>query len=254
MRPGAGSAVRVLFAKNGPSWVALANPDLAAPYELADIEWTITFDGRDLGRVRTTDPGFDSDYPWTFPRDYRLTVIPDQPLPSIANARQEFGAWCYQPEVRPLVVNSHLNFHDPDEWKPFAIGDGYRELLYDAYMGALGEVPKCYNLPDDHELSAVDLAIHKAYRDAAGRQLVALRLLPNGEWCDDGYGISPIIWFSIADTVRHVGGNLELIDAGDYDGDGESEIIFWHSGYNQDGYMILYDGLRWSANYHWSYH
>ncbi len=245
--------VRALFARSGSSWISLVDQDIAASYDMGQVDWTVTFDGRTLGTVRTIDAGI-PDRSFRYDRDYRLTVVEDQTLPTIANRREEFGGWCEVPDARPLVVNSHSNFHDPDGWEPFAIGDGYRELLYDAYMGALGEVPRCYNLPDDHELSAVDLAIHKAYRDAAGRQLVALRLLPNGEWCDDGYGISPIVWFAIADTFRHVGNDLELIDAGDYDGDGESEIIFWHSAYNQDGYMILYDGLRWSANYHWGYH
>ncbi len=38
-----------------------------------------------------------------------------------------------------------------------------------------------------------------------------------------------------------LGEGLWLVDAGDYDGDGRSEVIFWFSGYNRDGYVLFTD-------------
>ena len=46
---------------------------------------------------------------------------------------------------------------------------------------------------------------------------------------------------------------MELIDAGDYDNDGKSELLFWYSGYNRDGYILIYDDFRKSAEYIWGY-
>ena len=248
-------AVRALFARSGSSWISLVDREIAAGYDMGQMEWTVTFDGRTLGTVRTVDPGVPDDRSFRYDRDYRLAIIDDQPLPTIANRREEFGGWCDTPDVRPLVVNAQSRSADPDQWKPFAIGNGYRELLLDRFLQAFDEPIECSNLPAGYEFSARDLVIHKSYRDAAGRLLVALRLLPNGDRCDAGWDlVSPVAWFSIAETVRHVGNDLTLIDAGDYDNDGESEILFWYAGYNQDGYIILYDGLRWQSNYHWGYH
>jgi hypothetical protein len=51
-----------------------------------------------------------------------------------------------------------------------------------------------------------------------------------------------------------LGSELSLVDAGDYDADGESELLFWYSGYNQDGYTLLFDGLRKQVSYRWKYH
>jgi hypothetical protein len=47
---------------------------------------------------------------------------------------------------------------------------------------------------------------------------------------------------------------MALIDAGDYDGDGKSELVFALSGYNYGGYQIFYDGLKKSATFDFSYH
>ena len=254
---GEGPGVRALFARSGTSWISLVEPDVAASYDLGHMDWTVSFDGRPLGTVRTLDPGIPKDPRSFHDRDYRLMIDAGQPLPSISNGREEFGGWCDVPEARPLVVNSQPRATDPDQWKPVTIADGYRDLLFDRFVQAFDEPFECSNLPSDHEFTGDDLIIQKSYQDNRGRLLVALRLFPNGTGCESAYELVSyltVAWFSIADTVRHVGNGLELIDAGDYDNDGESEILFWYSAYNQDGYTILYDGLRWQSNYHWGYH
>jgi hypothetical protein len=47
---------------------------------------------------------------------------------------------------------------------------------------------------------------------------------------------------------------MDLLDAGDYDGDGRSEVLFWSSGEDVDGYVLMYDGFTKSAEFKWSYH
>jgi hypothetical protein len=62
-------------------------------------------------------------------------------------------------------------------------------------------------------------------------------------------------WFLLHDAQADlIGTGMELVDAGDYDGDGRSEVLFWKSGYNRDGYLLVFDGLRQKAEYTWSYH
>lgn len=45
-----------------------------------------------------------------------------------------------------------------------------------------------------------------------------------------------------------------LVDAGDYDGDGKSEILFWFERYNRDGYVLFYDKCSKFDEFTWPYH
>jgi len=47
---------------------------------------------------------------------------------------------------------------------------------------------------------------------------------------------------------------IMLVDAGDYDGDGDSEVIFWVSRYNHDGYVLFYKQLSRFVEFSWGYH
>lgn len=60
--------------------------------------------------------------------------------------------------------------------------------------------------------------------------------------------------FAVTTCARFIARGLTLIDAGDYDGDGASELVFWYSGYNSDGYVLLRADLRRRVEYLWSYH
>ena len=55
-------------------------------------------------------------------------------------------------------------------------------------------------------------------------------------------------------TVRFVSSSLALIDAGDYDGDGGSEVVFLKTGYDYDAYILLYARLAKQAEFGWTYH
>jgi hypothetical protein len=61
-------------------------------------------------------------------------------------------------------------------------------------------------------------------------------------------------FFLSGDGVRYLGSGLSLVDAGDYDADGAAEVLFWSTGYNDDGYVLFYDGLSRHAEFFWSYH
>jgi len=54
-------------------------------------------------------------------------------------------------------------------------------------------------------------------------------------------------------VIEFLGREMRLVDAGDFDADGQSDLLFWHSGYNENGYVLLYDDPRCEAEYTWSY-
>ena len=63
-------------------------------------------------------------------------------------------------------------------------------------------------------------------------------------------------WFAVApdQQVRFLDTSGWLIDAGDYDNDGRSELVFAVGGYNRDGYRLFYDDFKRSATFEFSYH
>lgn len=63
-------------------------------------------------------------------------------------------------------------------------------------------------------------------------------------------------WFFV-DENKHVGfldSGMWLVDAGDYDNDGRSELIFSISRDNEGGYEIWYDDFRKHATFKFHYH
>lgn len=56
-------------------------------------------------------------------------------------------------------------------------------------------------------------------------------------------------------TFRRVVGFLELLDAGDYDDDGKSKVIFFLTQpEDTDGYVLFYDDFKKQVENTWTYH
>ena len=45
-----------------------------------------------------------------------------------------------------------------------------------------------------------------------------------------------------------------LVDAGDYDNDGKSEVLFSIAGYDRGGYELFYDDFQKHASFEFGYH
>lgn len=251
-------AVRVLFTKAGVDWIPLDTRAASKALDLRDVLWTVAFDGRSLGSIRTTDPGFTTQYEWTYPRDRLLEVRRDQNIPKISNSKRLFGGWCGSPIDRPLALVTPANYRDPDAWKPFSPGPSYRQMLFKEFKRAAGSAVRC---PRDTEkpvpfaYTANNVVIESGYQDQQGRKLVSLHLDHRLNKCDGPSGAEwATQWFLITSEAQALGSGLELVDAGDYDADGKSEVLFWYSGYDKDGYTLFYDGFRRHADFRWIYH
>jgi hypothetical protein len=156
------------------------------------------------------------------------------------------------------VLVTPANFRDPDKWTAFSPAASVRDRLFREFKKVAGSADRC---PKDPEKSipfaytAANVVVDAAYRDRAGRVLIALQLdarlnscdgLPGDEWSAH--------WFLLDNGIHVLGVSLELVDAGDYDADGKSEVLFWSSGYNEDGYVLFYDGFARHEDFFWSYH
>lgn len=250
-------AVRVLFAKDLEGWTSLASGwvgQLSFP-----TSWTVAFDGGSLGRVTTSDPGWQSEYPWTYPRDRLLELVGG--VPAMPNRKQLFGGWCEPPAHRPLVVVSQPNVADPAGWERHDAPSNVSTQVFPSFKAKAGRQVICPDEPDkfvDFQYSAKDLTVLAAYKDRRGRVLIAVSLDPKLNECDGPADPAwDPNWFVIpagGSQPVFLADGLWLVDAGDYDDDGRSELLFWFSGYNRDGYVLFADELATRVDYLWSYH
>jgi hypothetical protein len=254
-QPEKGRSVRVLFTKQDSEWRALAerNPIIDS---LAH-EWTIAFDGKSLGPLKTKDPGWRSEWSSTYARD-RLLAVEGNPPPSVANRQKLFEGWCDAPTHRPLVVVSRPNFKDPDVWKPQPSTRADRDRVFAAFQAHAGKVMTCPTDPEKWvplRYSANDLVVRRHYKDSHGRHLIGVKLNSRLNTCDGPPDVAWWeTWFLVSNRVVHLGQGLSLVDAGDYDDDGHSELLFWYSGYNNDGYVLFESSLARRVDYLWNYH
>ena len=97
----------------------------------------------------------------------------------------------------------------------------------------------------------------KAYSSNGGWSLVELNL--TGYACDgveeDG-GPFNGQWFVVDPKYRprFLGTNMWLVDAGDYDRSGHSELLFAINGYNRAGYRLFYRNFTQSAEFSFTFH
>ncbi len=252
-----GIAVRALFSKNDSEWKALGNResfDRAIP---GAMDWTIAFDGRNLGILRTTAsrPNVAADW---FDRDMLLELAAAQQPPHIANVKMRFVGWCEAPPDRPLVLVNGANFRDPEVWKPFAPSASLREILFPAFRRAADSVYFCPKDPEKavlFEYTWRDLKIVTGYRNRIGRTVIAVELDPRAWTCDSMRDPDwDMHWFLLDEPPVLLGRSLELVDAGDYDADGKSEILFWHSGDDEDGYTLFAADFKKRIDRWWNYH
>jgi hypothetical protein len=104
-----------------------------------------------------------------------------------------------------------------------------------------------------------DLWVTSAHGSNQGSFLVETEIKRGAcdEYIDDRDDPFADQWFFVSKdlTFRRPGGFLELLDAGDYDGDRKSEVIFFLTQPEEtDGYVLFYDDFQKQVENTWTYH
>jgi hypothetical protein len=255
--------VRVIFQKNADVWQTFQSDcddqaclkAVASTYP-SETKWTIAFDGRNLGQVVSHAP---SDFRW-YSDIGQQTIISTNPVPTAGTRSAEFGGYTEASVYRPLIANSKGYFADPDRWKPFVPSSAVATLLQQAFRK---KFPKLCRISQTNQSKLEEFSyrneevkIVKAYASRLGSMVARLHL--EAVDCQDteaGFDIDDP-WFvaDAAKVVKYLDSGMWLVDAGDYDNDGSSELIFSINRENEGGYEIWYENFKKHSTFKFGYH
>jgi hypothetical protein len=159
-----------------------------------------------------------------------------------------------------LVTNSQPYFNDPESWKPSRLSADLLRLLRQQFRR---QFPRFCKLGRDRTslepFSYGDNNIEVVAAYGSKKGWTAARLHLGGAIdCSDteaGFEIDDK-WFVVdpKQSVCYLDEGMWLVDAGDYDNDGQSEVIFSIDRYDQGGYELFYDDFKKRATFQFSYH
>jgi len=220
------------------------------------VTWTITLDGKSRGRLKSALPDR-----WLSYSHIGVQLIrPGSAVPRFGKPTADFEPFdADAPVYRPVVLVSQPRVsqsprpevRDRQKWKPAKLGNG-------DLTRALADFRRQINAEDPRlQFGDGDVRPGKAYRSAAGEVLFDVAIRGRKPPADEvpGPAWRPH-WFVTngSDPIRFLGSEMALIDAGDYDNDGQSEVVFMKVGHNFTGYVLFFDDFRQSVEFGWSYH
>jgi hypothetical protein len=254
--------VRVVFRSDGTHWIAFPSnclnqkclKSIAAQFPHR-VEWTVTFRGQEIGHVLSQTPAVFDFYSTVGQQNIVGTAEP----PTIGAPSADFAGFIGEPVYRPLVAISQSHYRDRETWQTTQLSPELASAIREAFRKRFPHVTNCTKQDIEHAVpwrySDANIRIPGAY--ASNRRWLIAEVALTGYQCD-GPSDEPFSyqWFVVTpkQQVRFLGSGMWFVDAGDYGGDGKTELVFSIGGYNRDGYKLLYDDFKQSAVFEFTYH
>lgn len=245
-------ALRIMFYKKGTDWQAFPSKcenqsclkTLSKAYP-ASVDWTIAFDGKNLGKVTGRTRQEFASYAEAGRQD-----IVNGKIPAIGQKTGDFaGVWDVA-VFRPLVIISQPYFKDPESWKPLPLPSALLRRLRAEFRKrdpSLCRLNSTDDIKNPWKYSDTKIQVARAYGSTKGWRLVGLHLDNVRDCGDEEAGDQiPDPWFIVSpqNAITFLDEGVMLVDAGDYDNDGKSELLFVINRFNDAGYELFSDDFE----------
>ncbi len=188
-----------------------------------------------------------------------------EPLPSSALLPRgsKFLGWTGCEVRRPIVLTTSKPQKGKENWEKIQSSFTPNQEFVDKINNFSTKLYTCKDERDENGVTLkavirIDmLETVEELRSDKGDRLIAIRFREDACVADNTLEFEDsIYWFlrKANSSLKFVGQGLALIDMADYDLDGNTEFLFWHNGYNLNGYRILWRNLTKIATVSWSYH
>lgn len=263
-KPGVASErlIRPAFVKSQSGWRQVESASIPAR-----MNWTVAFHGKNIGRLKSEAIPSTS-RPNQGHTEYltavQAIVTPSIAVPSVGVPSEKYSPMGMGPTKgrRPLVVVSKPYTSDPDGWKRLSRPpDAVEALVRAAFRRAFPHTFRCRDekiVQHNWKFPNSSLKLPTIYASNKGTFLVETSLdAGNCGYVDDpdDQGSSPWFFVMADGQSRRIGAFMSLLDAGDYDSDGRSELIFiLNQPEDTDGFVLFDADLNKQASLLWTYH
>jgi hypothetical protein len=239
-------AVRVAFQKRSTEWEA--SPAISD--DRAELTWTIAFNGKNVGQLVTRNRKERGGYADIGLQD----IISTGSVPTVGKRSEMYGGFLSTAVYRPLIANSQPYFEDPEGWKHAQLPPDLIAAVRRRFRQTFPKVTNCKN-PEENVAKPWlyndgNIKITNVYSSRKNWFVVQVLLEPyrcdgpqDDEFIDQWFVITP------DDKITLFGRAMWLVDAGDYDNDGKSEIVFSIAGYDRGGYELFYNDFQKHATF-----
>ena len=256
--------IRVAFHKDARGWKAFDAACADQPCLKKAVndfpkatKWTISLAGKQLGEVTGQRPEA-----WSFYADIgEQELAPGSRPPTVGERSPDHATFADTASYRPLAATSPGAFSDPENWTqsklPPKVTQTLRQQFRQQFPRALNCDDTDRSTPHSVTYKDSDIAIDGVYISAKKWTIATLHLSNNrcdGPTADDDpYSVHEFV-VAPDGGAKFLGPGLIFLDAGDFDGDGHSELLFQVLGYNLGGYELYSADFASRARFTFSYH
>lgn len=249
--------VRPAFQKTETGWASV-DPNSFPP----QMHWSVGFDGKVIAQPQSRT--------WSESSPVKLltfaqSIVPSSlPIPTVGTPKAKYAPLGMGPTQgrRPLVLVSQPYVNDPDGWGRLV--EPSIELVSAVRRAYRKDFPHVYRCKEEkvvqHEWRFPDsaLIVLDAYSSNKGSHLLRVSLEAGDcGYVDDSNDALSSPWYFIPATgsAKRVGSFMTLLDAGDYDNDGRSEVIFMVAQpEDTEGFALFDADMHERARLLWTYH
>jgi hypothetical protein len=212
------------------------NPSVPLPKAFS---WDVCFSGRGEGQL--TANLIADGMPTTTPP---YILRPDDRAPWRTRRSADYAGWLPTPVYKPILLMSSLNSSckDPEKWKQSGAEKARVKI---PEMATLLRQTMTHSEHEAYEFADKDVKIFKTWGSPKQGTFAAIKTKPK-ENLTELFKISP------DGKLAYLGRDMMLVDAGDFDGDGSTEILFKRRAEKRDIYELFVKGEKASESI-WDY-